>query len=132
MFGFVAVVLSWITPATDLPGSVQYWQRALDLQDWAIELRIVPRDELDRGTLGDIEPRLETRTAVLRVLRQADSDLPPWRARSDQRLTIAHEMVHLRRFASGDPTWANERATTLATGELLRKHRRRIELRAAE
>ena len=67
---------------------------------------MVRQNELDCGTLGDIELKLETRTAVLRVLRQADSNVPKWQARSDQRVTIAVEMVHLRKFASGDPKWA--------------------------
>lgn len=132
MFRVLAVFLSWFSPGADLLGCIQYWQRELHLEDWRIELRIVRQDELENGTLGDIEPLRETRTAILRVRCEADSDLPSRLARADQRLTVAHEMVHLRSFASGDPTWGDEHRTTLETGDLLRRHGRRWELRAVE
>jgi hypothetical protein len=132
VFRFFAVILSWFAPGADLPGCVIYWQSALGLENWTIELRIVRQDELEGGTLGDIEPNGQTRTAVLRVRSEADSDLSSRLTRADQRLTIAHEMVHLRRFASGDPRWGNEHATTLQTGELLHRHGRRWELSAVE
>jgi hypothetical protein len=132
VFRFIALVLSWLTAPADLPECVQYWQRALHLEDWTIELRIVPQEDLENGTLGDIEPHFETKSAVLRIRRESDSDLPTRLARADQRLTVAHEMVHLRRFADGNPKWGNENTTTAETGELLRKHRRWRELSVVE
>jgi hypothetical protein len=125
-------LLSFLTPPPSLESCIAYWQQQLNLQDWTVTLRVVGQDELDPGTLGDIEPNLAAKTAVLRVMRTSDSDLSRRRARAEQRLTIVHEMVHLRRFADQDPGWGTEFATNARAGALVREHRRWFEQLAIE
>jgi hypothetical protein len=127
-----AVLLSYLTPAPELHTCLSYWQQQLQLEDWTVTLRVVGEEELDASTVGDIEPNLKSKTAVLRVMRTGDSDLSGRRALAEQRLTIIHEMVHLRRFADGDTRWGSEYATNLRAGELVRKHRRWFEQLAIE
>ena len=132
MLRLFIVVLSYLAPPADLQECVNYWQGKLQLQDWKITLQVVSDHELDYATLGDIEPDLKTRSAVMRIQRETDSDLRGRLARAEQRVTIIHEMAHLRRYASGDPTWRHEGAIHTETAQLIRKHRRWFEMLALE
>jgi hypothetical protein len=129
---FVILLLSLLRPVPELHRCVGYWQRELKLQDWKIELRMVAEYDLDHGTLGDIEPNRAAKTAVMRIMHEKGSDLPRRLALADQRFTVVHEMVHLRRFADGDPGWGNEIATNTEANRLVRKQRRWLEWLAIE
>jgi len=133
MLHFLALLLSLYPTSPDLRGCVRYWQRTLSLEEWRITVQVVHRSVLDEGTLGDIAPDAVRRTAVIRVLREADYDLPRRQARADQRLTIAHEMVHLDRLARrGAGAWTDEGEAADETLHLLRAHRRWRELSVVE
>ncbi len=121
------------TPTKELSRNVQYWQRLLGLQSWRVSVQTVSAAELESSTLGDIDIRLHLKTARIRLLREEDYDLKRWRARSDQLLTLAHEMVHLKRRAMGcNGAWNDERATNEETLRLLHRFHRRRELMAIE
>ena len=133
MLRFLVLVLSLYSPRPDLNDAVRFWQRELYLQDWKVSVEVVSRAELADSTLGDIVPDGGTKTAVIRVLRDSEYNVPPRQARSEQRLTIAHEMVHLYRYVySGVDTWRDEAATTAETYSRLQFHRRWRELLVAE
>jgi hypothetical protein len=119
-------------PPPDIDACVRFWQRELGLQKWKITTRCVSRRVLDPHTAGDIEPHFERKTAVLRLLQEEDSDLSPRMAKADQRLTIAHEMVHLRKFAAKDPQWGNERAVNTEAFQLVKKFHRWHEILAID
>lgn len=117
------VLASFIAPAPRLDDRVEYWKRVLHLDQWRIAVRVVKRQELADGTEADIETDVGSRTAVIRVLREEDSDLPKRLARADQQVTIAHEMVHLSKLVHlGEPYWQDESATNAETDALLRHH----------
>ena len=132
MLRFLLVLASYLSRPGDLPHCVQYWQRELGLEDWKITMQIVGRKDLESGTLGDIEPDFRTKTAVMRILRESESDLHGRTARAEQRNTIAHEMVHLRNYAKGDPNWRTEGATNSQTAKLIVKNRLWFEMLALE
>jgi hypothetical protein len=120
---FLAVVLSYITPPPALDDCVRFWQRHMELKEWHIQVHVVPVAQLGHGTLGDIEPRSE-KTAVLRVMRHQDSNLSPRLALAEQRLTLIHEMVHLRKFVTNDGNWRSEVEVDTEVIEWVRRHRR--------
>ncbi len=125
--------LLFSSPPPDLNRGVRYWQHRLNLDEWQISVKAVSAQELHVGTAGDVEWDPQARTAVIRVLRERDYDLPPRRARADQQLTLAHEMVHLVRFVRmGERGSADEVATCHETGVLLRTYHRWRELSAVE
>lgn len=132
IFHFVAVLLSYVTPPPTLDNCVRYWQKEMHLRDWTITLQVVNAQQLDPWHLGDIEPHRDTKTAILRVMREQDSTLPRRLALSEQRLTIIHEMVHLRKLATGDGDWRSEIETDVETGRWVRRHRRWREALAIE
>jgi hypothetical protein len=47
----------------------------LNLQDWTITMRVVNEGDLDNGTIGDIEPNRTSKTAVIRLMHESESDL---------------------------------------------------------
>ena len=126
-----AIVMILHCPAPDFNADLGYWQRALSLQDWQVSVKLVRAGELDSGTLGDIDIAVEDKTAAIRILQEQDSDLPKRLARADQRLTVVHELVHLKRMVEG-ATWRNEAATVAETTELVRSHHRWREAAAIE
>lgn len=129
---FIILLLSLLRPTPDLDSCIAFWRRELNLQDWTITTRIVNQRDLDNGTLGDVEPDRSTKAAVIRVMDENESDLTGRLARADQRYTVVHEMVHLRRFASGDPNWRNEGTTNTEANRVIRKHHRWLEWLAIE
>jgi hypothetical protein len=132
MFHFLTAVVMFLhCPAPNLESNLGYWQRELGLQDWKISVRLVAVGELERNTLGDIEVVSRNKTAIVRILREQDSDLARCLARSDEQLTLVHELVHLKRRISGDD-WGNEAATVAETTALVRAHRRWREAAAIE
>lgn len=132
VFRLFVLVLSYLAPPSDAYECVQYWQRELRLQDWKITLLVVRGKDLDNATLGDIEPNRQTKTAVMRVRHESESDLRGRLAQSEQRNTILHEMVHLRKFANEDPNWGHESMVDADVDHLIHKHQRWFEMLAHE
>jgi hypothetical protein len=133
MLRAVFLLFSWFGSPPDLQACVHFWQRELNLQDWNVTLVVARRNELADHTLGNIQPDLASRSAILHVLRENDSDLNNRLAHADQCLTILHELVHLRRFAiSHDPQWFDEPSTDRETALWVHKYKRREELRVLE
>jgi hypothetical protein len=133
MLHVLVLLFPSLASPTGLQACVHQWQRHMQLQEWRITVRVVPRAALDDSTVGNIEPDRATRTAILRVMRVEDSDLTGHLALADQRLTIAHEMVHLYRYAVvRDPRWFDEPSTNFQTALLVRKHKMRQELLVLE
>src|SRR5689334_17920902 len=120
----IAAVVSFFAPIPDLQSAVQFWQHKLSLTAWRIEVRVVLSNDVQDGTVGAIDTDAARKVAVIQVLDERCSDLPPRQARADQRVTIAHEMVHLSRLQAGDPNWQDEAVTVSRTYDLLRKNRR--------
>lgn len=117
----------------ELHASVNFWQREMGLWGWYISVEVVGRDRLAERTVGHIDTDTTRRMAVIRVLDVRDSDLPPREAQADQLLTIAHEMVHLKRLVKDrSPNWRDEGTTEKQTLALLMKHRRWLELSVTE
>jgi hypothetical protein len=81
---------------------------------------------------GDIEPNGSKKYAVMRVKRDMQFDLSRRLSDADQRFTVTHEMVHLRRFADGDPQWSDEGSTNAGANRLIRKKHRWLEWLAIE
>lgn len=117
---------------TQIDRDLKYWQKKLGLQEWQVGVVQVRGSELDANTVGDIVVFPESKSALVRILREQDSDLPPRQARADQELTLMHEMVHLHRKAVGDATWQDEGTTNQEVFRLLRANHRRRELSAIE
>ena len=133
MLPFLLLVVSVNTGIDNLSAMANYWQRELGLWGWYISVQVVDRGRLAEGTVGDIDTDLSKRTAVIRVLEADESDLPPEQARADQLLTVAHEMVHLKRLVKDrSPQWRDEVTTVQQTRSLLVKHRRGLELSVSE
>ena len=132
MIRLILVMLSFLNKPDSPSDCVKYWQRQLGLQDWNITTKIVPGDQLDYATLGDIEPDAESKTAVMRLRQTSDSDLRGQLARAEQLNTILHEMVHLRKFAAREHDWRIEAVVDSEMTHLVRKHRRWFERLAHE
>lgn len=132
MVRLMLLVFSYLNPPDDVAECLRFWQRELGLQDWKITLRVVPGAQLHRATLGDIELSREDKTALMRLRHESESDLRGRLARSEQQNTILHEMVHLRKFASGDGDWKNESVVDSQVDRLIRKHHRWFEKLAHE
>jgi hypothetical protein len=132
MFHFIAAIVIFLhCPVPDFKANLAYWQRTLNLQDWRVSVEVVRIRELDDNTVGDIDIDVRDKTATIRILREQDSELPRRLARADQRLTLVHELVHLKRMVDGDD-WHNEAATVAQTTALVSLHRRWREAAAIE
>ena len=132
MIRLLLIVMSFINPPDSPENCVRHWQRELGLSDWTISIQIVGGDELDYATLGDIKPDLKSRTAVMRLRRVSESDLRGRLALSEQRNTVLHEMVHLRKFSAREFDWWKESAVDEEVRRLIRKHNRWFESLAHE
>ncbi len=63
--------------AQELQKQLIFWQEALFLRDWTVELRIVRQwDMSDTGTLAQCEWYLQRRDAIIKVWR-AETSTPP-------------------------------------------------------
>ena len=112
---------------------VASWQERLHLQDWWITPIIVQQGALDEGAQADIEPNAETKSAVIRIMRLEDSDLPRRMAVADQEVSVIHELVHLEHFAHpGAVSWGDEGAVISETCALLRRYHRRLAFEVCE
>jgi hypothetical protein len=132
MLRVLALALSLYSPRPDFDDSVLLWQHELGLLRWNVRVEVVGRAELEDGTLGDVDADARTHIAVIRILRENDYRVGRRAARADQKLTIAHEMMHLRRLESGDPDWQEENGTVALTFSALQVRGRWRELLVAE
>jgi hypothetical protein len=107
----------------DLRHALQIWQNKLQLADWSVAMEIVDDHALGGVAMGDIRWDLRTKRASIRILREADYDLPAVMARLDQQATVLHELVHLRHASTGDRQDADEASVILQTNALLRANR---------
>jgi len=71
------------------------WQKRLNLQDWNIQVVVVPASELKPKTLGNVHWELDKKTATIRVLDPADYRLPFKEMLQDMEFTVVHELIHL-------------------------------------
>ena len=76
-------------------GWVKSWQRRLGLEEWKIEAKIVRLSELQKGTVANIHWSLPKKTADIKVLNSADSNLPKSEIVRDTELSVVHELIHL-------------------------------------
>jgi hypothetical protein len=132
MLRLLLIAASWFSPAESRKDCVSYWQRELGLDEWTITTKVVGDKELGGRILGDIDIDDRSKTAVVRLMRVEDSDLPRWLARAEQRFTIAHELMHLHLYVNRDADWRNEKVVDTATIALMQKNGRRHELMAVE
>ena len=86
--------------AQELQNQLKFWQDALFLRDWTVELRVVRQWEMsDTGTLAQCEWYLQRRDAIIKVLHP--DDLPGIQHRflngeeCDYDVSIVHELLHL-------------------------------------
>lgn len=75
---------------------VRLWQKRLHLEDWKVEVRIVPATDLRPDTLGNLKWNSLARTAVIKVLSPADYEIPAAEVAEDMEYTVVHELVHLQ------------------------------------
>jgi len=78
-----------------LASSLTRWQQRLQLQDWAISVKLSKPNQLRRGTLGNIHWDSPAKTAEVRVLPATEYSMPYHAALRDMEFTLVHELVHL-------------------------------------
>ena len=78
-----------------LTTSLKRWQQRLQLQDWAISVKLSKPNQLRRGTLGNIHWDRPAKTAEVRVLPATEYSMPYHAALRDMEFTLVHELVHL-------------------------------------
>jgi hypothetical protein len=77
----------------ELPALLALWQKTLRLQDWDVDVSIVPQDEMeDASHRGEIEYEVALNDAIVRLLRPEDYD-NEW---YDMEKTLVHELLHLK------------------------------------
>ena len=88
----------------ELRKQLVYWQKALYLQDWTVDLRIVKQYEMgDFNTLAQCQWFIQRKDAIIQVL--APDELPGVSRRfinneeCDYDISLVHELLHLH-FAS--------------------------------
>jgi len=72
-----------------------YWQKRLNLEDWAISVSVVRSNELKPRTLGNIHWDTEKKTAVIRVLDPSEYQMPFNEMLDDMEFTVVHGLIHL-------------------------------------
>lgn len=84
-----------------LTDTLRYWQRQLRLEDWDIELDVVPARVLD-GAAGLTSTHASRRCARIRIadVDTLDPDAGP--DYTDQEATLIHELLHVALSAAPD------------------------------
>lgn len=85
---------------TELRKQLAYWQKALYLQDWNIDLRVVRQWEMsDFTTLAQCQWFIQRKDAIIQVLAPADLDGVSRRfihgEECDYDISLVHELLHL-------------------------------------
>lgn len=77
-------------------GVCSYYQEALRLRDWIVEVRIVPLSEMPSGIQARVDWNLLRKSAVIRLLRPLDfRRRREFSGAQDMELDIVHELCHL-------------------------------------
>jgi hypothetical protein len=75
---------------------LQFWQKRLNLEKWAISVQLVRNTALKPKTLGNIHWDASTMQAAIDVQSSHDYKLPFQEALEDMEFTVVHELVHLQ------------------------------------
>ena len=78
-----------------IAGWVKRWQKRLSLDDWRIDVKIVRRWQLPKGTVANIHWSFPRKQATIKVLDSIDSTLPKSDIVRDSELSVVHELSHL-------------------------------------
>lgn len=71
------------------------WQERMALKDWRIQVELVPPDQLEPKTLGNVHWDTDLKSATISVLSPEGYKLPQQAMLADMEVTIVHELVHL-------------------------------------
>jgi hypothetical protein len=100
---------------------LEKWQSKLRLQDWHIKLKLADSESL-QGKLGDCQPWLEDKKAIIRIIHPDDN---PKRDFFDSTIEeiLVHELLHLHFEPLSSPrnTTEMEQAINLITDALVNK-----------
>lgn len=80
---------------------VRKWQAILRLQDWDIQVKVVPSYDVENRGNGHAAVNPDMSEAFLHIRRAGESDpsLPPLTCgidRNDPELTVVHELFHVK------------------------------------
>ena len=100
-------------------GKLQFWQRRLNLQKWAISIQLVRSSTLKPKTLGNIHWDADVMHATIDVQSSYDYEMPVKEMLDDMEFTVVHELVHLR-LSSLPRSQASRGAEEHAVNELTR------------
>src|SRR5690242_19859948 len=100
-------------------GKLQFWQRRLNLQKWAISIQLVRSSALKPKTLGNIHWDADVMHATIDVQSSYDYEMPVKEMLDDMEFTVVHELVHLR-LSSLPRSEASRGAEEHAVNELTR------------
>lgn len=92
-----------MTKLQQLKAHVAYWQVALRLQDWEIEVKLVKGSDLDHAQ-SRIERNVQHRTAQMKI-SDAHVDLP---ADLSDEERVVHELLHLYFWNDGQADTAEQ------------------------
>lgn len=96
---------------------LQVWQERMNLKDWKITVHLVPADQLEPKTLGNVHWDTDVKTASISVLSPEDYKMPYDAMLNDMEFTIVHELVHLE-LASLPRSEASRRVEEHAVNEI--------------
>ena len=98
---------------------LEFWQKRLNLQKWAISIQLVRSSTLKPKTLGNIHWDADVMQATIDVQSSYDYELPLQEMLDDMEFTVVHELVHLR-LSSLPRSEASRSAEEHAVNELTR------------
>lgn len=75
---------------------LQFWQKRLNLEKWAVSVQLVRNTSLKPKTLGNIHWDASTMQAKIDVQSLYDYKLPFQEALDDMEFTVVHELIHLQ------------------------------------
>jgi hypothetical protein len=98
---------------------LQFWQKRLNLQKWAISIQLVRSSTLKPKTLGNIHWDADVMQATIDVQSSYDYELPLQEMLDDMEFTVVHELVHLQ-LSSLPRSEASRSAEEHAVNEITR------------
>ena len=75
---------------------LQFWQKRLNLEKWAVSVQLVRNTSLKPKTLGNIHWDASTMQATIDVQSLYDYKLPFQEALDDMEFTVVNELIHLQ------------------------------------
>lgn len=79
----------------DIPKRLAYWQQALRIQDWDIEVKAVRFHELREGNMGECGTNVNCRQATISILDPGDFTPTMSELAKDTEATLVHELLHV-------------------------------------